>query len=225
MFQAFEKIQCDSELAVDGCHYERILENRYQEALNFYRDMFVPDEPVMRSISFDFDEEFKGYVASGLKQNLSIALISDATGEIVGVRLMNILNKNVTFDTANLKSEKFKLIADFILYLRSLADVFEHYSVEDVIRFSAISVHRDFRCKGIGSKLMKAAISYVGNLGLGPVVVTGEGSSNYAKRIYEKCGFDSLAEVVFADYKADGHVVFQGLEEHKLERLYGKVVP
>lgn len=221
---AFEKIKTDSELAVKGCHYELILKDRYQDALNFYRDEFVPDEPVGRCISLDFGDEYQALVMSELKHNMSIALVSDITGEIVGIRMMSIMNKNDEHDTSDLKSEKFKLIEDFLNYLADQNDVFEYYAVEDVVHFFAIGVHKDYRDKGVGSKLMKAAISLVRNLCVGPVVITGEGSSNYSKRIYEKFGFDILAEVVFADYKVNGVVVFQNLGEHKFERLYGKIV-
>ena len=162
---------------------------------------------------------------SELEDNMSIGLVSKATGELFGFRIMSVTNKDENeVDTSEVSSEKFKLIEDFLNHLAGLNNVFEHYDVEDVVHFFGIGVHRDWRGKGVGSKLMKAAMTFVANLGVGPVVVTGEGSSNYSKRIFEKFGFDILAEVAFADYKVNGEVVFQNLGEHKCERLYGKIV-
>ena len=162
---------------------------------------------------------------SELKDNMSLGLVSKATGDLVGFRIMSIINKSEhEVDTSDVKSEKFKIIEDFLIYLAGLNNVFEHYGVEDVVHFFGIGVHRDWREKGVGSKLMKAAITLVTNLDVGPVVITGEGSSNYSKRIFEKFGFDILAEVAFSDYKVNGEVVFQNLGEHKCERLYGKIV-
>ena len=44
------------------------------------------------------------------------------------------------------------------------------------------------------------AMSFVEHLDLGPMVVTGEGTSNFSKRIFEELGFDTLAEIMYADY-------------------------
>ena len=65
-------------------------------------------------------------------------------------------------------------------------NIFEHYGVDDVIHFYGFGVHGDFRRSGIGEKLMKAALSFVRNLDLGNVVIKGEGTSDYSKRVFEK---------------------------------------
>ena len=215
----------NKELAVEGCHYELVREDRYQDMMDYYRDHFIPDEPVGRGIGFVYDEDVEALVESELKFNMSIALVSNNSGKIVGIRMMSLISKSdEPEDTSQLNSYKMKLIEDFLIYLGQLNNVFDHYGVEDAVHFFAIGVHRDYRGRGIGLKLMKAAVELVKNLDIGGVVVTGEGSSNYSKKIYEKLNFDILAEVVFEDYKVDGVTVFQNLGEHTFERLYGKVV-
>lgn len=223
-FQALEKVQNDPALAVEGCQYELIPEDRYDEALNLYADHFVPDEPVGAAISLEWCDEYEDLVLSELEHNMSIGLIASNTGQLVGFRMISIMNKNDDIDTRYIKNEKFKLIEDFLKYLAELANVFEHYGVEDVFHFFAIGVHRDWRQKGIGSKLMKAGMSLVANLDVGPVVVSGEGSSNYSKKIYENLNFDILTEVQYAEYKVDGVAVFQNTGEHRSERVYGKII-
>ena len=41
------------------------------------------------------------------------------------------------------------------------------------------------------------------------------------KRLFEKVGFEMLAEVVYAEYKVDGKVVLSDKGDHKTERMYG----
>ena len=39
--------------------------------------------------------------------------------------------------------------------------------------------------------------------------------------MFEKLGFETLAEVVYDDYTVDGKIVSENLGEHKSEKLYG----
>ena len=224
IFQAFETLGRDTELSVEGCHYELVREDRYGDVLNFYSYQFVPDEPVGRCLSIDWNKDYEELVTSVLKFNISIAMVRDRTGEIVGIRLNRLINKNMEYDPSKFQSEKFKLIEGFYNNLAELEDIFLHYDVEDAVHFFALGVRRDNRGKGIGSKLMKAGISLVKNLNVGPIALTGEASSAHSMRIYEKSGFDMLAEIVYADYKVNGVVVFQDVGEETCQRLYGQIV-
>ena len=71
---------------------------------------------------------------------------------------------------------------------------------------------------------MQASLVFIRNLISGTAVVTGECSSNHSKRIYEKLEFDSLAEIMFEDYKVAGEIVMNNTGEHKSMRVYGKIV-
>ena len=82
-------------------------------------------------------------------------------------------------------------------------------------------VHRDYRQRRIGEKLMRAAISFVRNLGLGHVIIKGGGSSNFSHRLYEKVGFEILSELVYDEYKFEGINVLSNTGEHKTHKLYG----
>ena len=224
IFQAFETINCDQNIAVEGCHYELIWENRFQDILNFYRDHYVADEPINRSLSTSWDDDMQSLVLAFLKEKLSICLVSSTTGEIIGGRVCSIENKHNTIDTTKFKSEALRKAVDMTYYFDSLCNIFDHYKVDEVIHFAKLAVHRNFRGKGIGTKLMKAAIAFVKNLQLGPLVIKGEGSSNFSQRIYERLGFDILAELKYGDYKVNGDVVVTNAGENKSEKLYGKVI-
>ena len=82
-------------------------------------------------------------------------------------------------------------------------------------------VHKDYRHRGIGEKLMRAALYFIRNLNLGGVVIKAGGSSNYSKRVFEKLGFEKLSELTYAEFKMDGKVVIVNTGEHKSEIRYG----
>ena len=159
-----------------------------------------------------------------MQQNLSLVLVSDTTGEIIAGRITTISNKKDKFDKDQFRTEGFKKMIDLYCHLLSFCNVYDRYNVDEVVQFFGLGVHRDYRQRGIGYRVMKAALAMIQNLELGAVLVKGEGTSNYSKKIYEKNGFENLAEVIYDDYKEDGEVVFKTEPDQKSERLYAKVV-
>ena len=182
---------------------------------------------------------------------MSLILISDTTGEIVAVRV-NKISKNdehaneaqnedkehineshkennehineIHNDKGKPLSEGRKKLEQLGEAINSLINVYEHYNVEEVIEFMALAVHKDFRQKGIGLKIMNATLALIKNLELGGVIVKGEGSGNYVNKIFEKAGFDFLGEVVYKDFKVDGEIVFKDMGEHRAAMAFAKLV-
>ena len=161
-----------------------------------------------------------------IQKNMSLMLIDDSTDEVVACRVTNLAEKSEKFldELKNTKTEQIKIIIDLINHLKSLCDTLSHYDVDNAVHFLALGVHKDYRRRGIGGKVMSAAVEIVRQLGLGPVVVTGEGTSNYSKSIYEKLGFETNAEVIYDEYKVNGELVFKNMGDQKSIRLYGKIV-
>ena len=195
--------------------------------LDFYKEHYTPDEVVCSSLNVKWDEALKDLLMTYLQQDLSIALISSKSEEIIGGR-MTIINKRainkIEIDTGEIMSDAWRKFVDFMYHSESLCNVYDHYNVEEVVHFFKLVVHKNFRGKGIAMKLMKAAIAFIRNLDIGPLVIRGEGSSKFSQRIYEKLGFDVLAEVVYADYMVDGEVVVKNTGEHKSEKVYGMII-
>ena len=123
-----------------------------------------------------------------------------------------------------IKTELIKILIDLINHLKSLCNTLSHYDVKNAVHFLVLGVHKDYRRRGIGCKVMSAAVQLVKQLELGPVVVTGEGTSTYSQRIYEKLGFETNAEVIYDEYQVNGELVFKNMGDQKSMRLYGKVV-
>ena len=54
-FQAFDHIRYDPELATEGCHFELIKENRYQDMMNHIKNYYVPDELIGKSLNLHWN--------------------------------------------------------------------------------------------------------------------------------------------------------------------------
>ena len=220
LLQAIQKVNSNDNLKVDGLQYVLIREDRYEDVLNLYQDHFFPDEPLAQSIGLLMDDELRGLMRSAIQEHVSIALVSVETGKVVGGRVIKLETRNDTHDVSALKSDVLRTYVTIISELDRRCNIYNYYNVEDVIHFYGICVHSDYRRRGIGEKLMRAAVCFVSHLDLGDVVIKGEGTSVFSRQVFEKIGFETLSEVVFADYTVDGKAVTAGRGEHKLERLY-----
>ena len=221
LLQAIKMVNSTSRFEVMGFQYEIIRGYRYEDMLDFYRDHFFPDEPLAQSLGCVMGDELRGIMRSALQHNISIALVSCATKEIIGGRIIHIADRNDVHDASRLKAEPLRKVIDIMTELDRRCNIFDHYCVNDVIHFFGIGVRRDYRRRGIGEMLMRAAICFVRNLGLGDVIIKGEGTSTFSQRVFEKIGFDILSEIVYADYKVDRKAVTTGRGDHKCEKLYG----
>ena len=153
-------------------------------------------------------------------------LISDSTDEIVAIRVNSLGKKGTNFYPVDpsTKPEGMRKINGILQALRAKCDVYEQYNVTERMDFDALGVHRDHRRKGIGLKIMKAAIALVKNFGISPILIKGEASSNFSQKIYEKCNFDELGEILYNDYKEDGDVVFKMPEQQKSVKYYVRLI-
>ena len=153
-------------------------------------------------------------------------LVSDSTDEIVAIRVNSIGKKGVNFYPVDPSTmpEGMRKISGILQALRAKCDVYEHYNVTERMNCVALGVHRDHRRKGVGQKIMNAAIALVKNFGSRPILVKGEASSNYSKKIYENCDFDELGEILYKDYKEDGEIVFKTQEHQKSVKYYAKLI-
>lgn len=195
--KAFATIKADPEFAVPGCHYEIAREARHKDVLDFIRYHFKPDEPMGRSIAhvFPWNDELEGLWSSVLQQNVSLILSSDSPEDVVAVCVSAIFKKNKPGYQTTAKSEGLKKMLHMLMTLGSMCDVYKHYGVDEYISFVALGVHRDYRRRGVGLKVQKAAVAMATNFEIRPVLLEAEGTSMFSQMIYEKLGFDILAEI------------------------------
>ena len=202
-----------------------VREDRYEDMLDLYKDHFFPDEPISQSIGLTMDDELRDFMRKPLLQNLSIALVSSRTGELIGGRIIKVNNRQENrLPIATFKSEAMKKFAHISTEADKLCNIFDYYSVQEIFHFYGIVVRREFRRRGLGEKLMRAALLFIRSLDLGVVVLKGGGTSLYSQRLFEKMGFEKLSEVVYSEFKIDGEIVMTNTGEHKSEIRYGMCI-
>ena len=197
----------------------------YEESIKHTAEQLYPDEPLCSSLGMIMDDEVRAMSMGPLRQNMTVVLVNTKSREIIGQRVLSIMSIHDKIDLDKIKvpgNRKFLQLYDTI---NKKSDFWNHYKVEEAFHFFGLSVHRDFRRRGIGTKLMQAALLFIKNMNLGqPVLVKALGDSNYSHRIFERCGFDCLAEIMYDDYKVDGEQVVTGTGEHKSIKLFCKMV-
>ena len=170
------------------------------------------------------DLVMKAVTIGDLQQNLSLALISCETDEMIGIQILTIAQKHKLNPDDFKNSEKARQLMSFVAYKDTVVNVFDYYDVDELFAIFELAVHRDHRRKGIGCKLMLAATIFVSRMDIGPCVIKGNAASNYSKRIFEKLNFDNIKEVKFEDYKVDGVQVITSAGEVNSFKMYGKIL-
>ena len=222
--QAIQRVNADEECVVEDFRYEIVLEDRYEECCKHIAEHNFPDEPLCISFGLTMSKELKEIILGTIKQNMSIALISSKTNEIVGLRVIRLAKKENKFNPDDFRSTAVRNMLHFFEYINKTSDVFQYYDVDEIFEFFGLSVHRDHRRKGIGLRLMKAAIVFLSSMNIGPAVMKGSCSSNFSKRIYEKLDFEQLLEIKYDDYKVDGETVINNTGQHKSVKMYAKTI-
>lgn len=214
----------NSDLHLTDMHIELASEERAKEMVHFLIQYFCEDEPLSKSLGAVMDEDRKSIlVERHKKDNLSLLLISDISKEIIGVRTMKVeSSKEQGMYTREIQSKTLQTIWTFLSHKDAEMNVYKYYDVDCAVHFVNLGIHKDFRNRGLASLLMKAALQFVRNIGLDPVCITGEGTSNYSQRIYERFEFEVLHTVKYEDYKVDGEVVFKNTGDNKTCKFYVK---
>ena len=98
--QAIRKVNSDHRFDVEGYQYTVIREDRYEDMLDVYTHHFFPDEVVSRAVGVIVDDELRMFMLAAVQQNLSIALVSCQTQEIIGGRAIMLANRDDSHDVA-----------------------------------------------------------------------------------------------------------------------------
>lgn len=204
-------------------HIELASDARAEPMIDFLIEHFFPFETMCKSLQFVLPDQAKPLLLRRFSGNLSLLLIDDVTNEIIGVRTIIITHKDTrTFETSDDMVEKVKTIYTFLTFLNKKMDVFAYFGVDTAIHFINLGIHKQYRNRGLASKLMEAAMSFCGQTGLSTPCIKVEATSLYSQKIFEKLGFEALNTVYFADYKVNDEVVFKNTEPTTKAVMYVK---
>ncbi|XP_053404700.1 uncharacterized protein LOC128558681 [Mercenaria mercenaria] len=213
----------DAGLGLTGMHLELASDERVHEMVDFLIEHFFPDETLSKSIGLVISEYGKKLLVERYKDNLSLLLVSDVTNKVIGVRTIKVIPVGgQTINLSSIEDERIRKVITFLRHKGSDMNVYKYFGIDCAVHFINLGIHKDYRNMGLGSTLMNAAMSYVKEIGLDPVCITGEGTSDYSQKIYEKCSFEVIHTVKYEDYIKDGEIVFKNTGLNKSCKFYVK---
>lgn len=211
--------EISSELELIGMHIELQSDSRTDELVDFLLEQFFPDETIRKSLDIDMGDHYREMLKKRYCANLSLLLISDETGKIIGCRTMEITSaKEIEEELrtlSQLPDKKVETALTFLHHKDHEMDVFRHFNVDVAFHFLNLGIHRDYRQKGLASKMMQAALLFIERSGLEHPCITGDATSNASQKVYEKFDFEVLHKFVYEDYKVNGEVVIKNTGQNK----------
>lgn len=130
-----------------------------------YEAIYQPDENNLIPRDVINIPEVRVYIEHFGKQEDDFCLVGDVDGEIVGA-----------------------------VWVRILAGGIKGYgNIDDKTPEFAISLFKEYRNKGIGTRLMQTMIEYLKNKGYGQASLNVK-KENYAVKLYRKMGFEIVSE-------------------------------
>ncbi|XP_060602547.1 uncharacterized protein LOC132755670 [Ruditapes philippinarum] len=222
--KAFEKTR--GQFDIPGVKLVLVTEEYYEKTLELCRDYFVPDEPINKAVGLEYNDEMRSFWLQFLKLHLSLLFIDEESGEPIGFRTTNISCRDEKLDLCSIKSNPLREVLSFIAHCENESRFFDHYETDEAFNFLGLVVAEKYKRRGFATKLFRAALEMIRNLGFDEVYVKGGGTSNFSKKIYEREGFETLYEKFYDSYEVNGNFPIQNTGEHKSMKVYGlKVTP
>ncbi|WAR26696.1 DNAT-like protein [Mya arenaria] len=216
--KALEKIR--PKLDTEEYWFEILTPDQYVEAFDIMSNHFVPDEPICHATDVTWDNDFEKMTLDNLKDNVSLAMFSKKTGDMMGLRISGFLRRSdPPEDFSRMESKHVKDLFVFVTHRDKEIDIFNRYGVDEIFHFFCLGVRKEYRHHGLGDHLLTAALEMAKELGF--TVVKGEGTGNFSQHIYEKHGFETILNVTYNSYFIDGKPIGEKTGEHKSFKIYG----
>lgn len=124
----------------------------------FIKKFFVPDEPLIKYIGLDKEDESDEERERFDGQNLSDpTLVAEIDGKVIGVCISEIVDKNTEKTDKNKESNgKFAKIHHLITLIKEESNPFQYFSeASKAMAIQVVCVDRTYRGKGIAKRLME----------------------------------------------------------------------
>ena len=219
-FQAFQRTVKSFDFGT-GEAVLMVTDAHFDAGLSFIRDCYTIEEPINKILGLQWSDVMIEEWLSYFKLYLSIMLVNKTNGDIMGIRVTRIQKQDDTFLLDEYNDPKFKIMCEFTQHADEDADFFGTYQVTECFHFYGLAVHSNYRRQGIAEQLVRLSIRFLCNLGIDNVVIKGEGSSIFAQKIYEKCGFNILSESKLNDFKVNNVAPLHTKGLHCSQKGYG----
>lgn len=142
-------------------YIQDLTENYFDDAVDFIVEYHARGSIFHRAANTLSNEEgiqkARGMYRKVFEERVSLICVKADTNEIIGINAMLIKSK---LDAPNVPDddERFCLLTDAKNYIENSFNVMEHYDVDRYMLTAGLCVHRKYRCKGIGTQILKARI-------------------------------------------------------------------
>ncbi|XP_055617781.1 uncharacterized protein LOC129763058 [Toxorhynchites rutilus septentrionalis] len=148
---------------------EDLPENRVEDAITHMRNIFLRDEPMCGSVGLYKDpiglEEFGQMWRNIAAQKCAIVCFREGSDDIAGLNMLTVVSKDANKDY-KFKSEPLRLVYEAYVGLVKQANIFERYGVDHYLSAWGLSVHPNYRGRGIATELLRARIPICKAMGL-----------------------------------------------------------
>ena len=218
--QTFNRIKDGFDFG-DGEPVLILTDEHYKKALHLARYSFTKDEPVNVGVGLEWPEELENAWMTSFRYQVSFMVVNKINKEVMGIRITRIEKRDENKKIEQIKDPAFEKYVRFMNYADHKVNFFDKYPEKECFYFFGLGVDEKYRNQGLAEKMMKLALRFLSNLGVNNIAIKGEGSSNFSKRVYEKCGFETLYDLPFTEYKLEDIQVVQYEGIHKSMKGYG----
>ncbi|XP_052286730.1 arylalkylamine N-acetyltransferase-like 2 [Dreissena polymorpha] len=216
--QALDKIRGNFD--TENERLEIVTPDRYTEVFEILKHHFVPDEPLCRTFGVQWEQEFQDLATDVLGKNCSLCMIFKLSNEMMGIRLISYMHcADPPSNYDHMKYEELRELLRFLSCKNKEVDFFRRYEVEEAIQFFTLGVNKKFRQRGLGSRLLEAAVALGKELGF--KAVKGEATSNFSQRIYQNAKFECILDMLYDEYTFRGKKLSESTGEHKMTKVFG----
>ena len=224
LLQAFERARAEAKISTGKL--VRITERYYRVALDFARDYFMHDEPISGNAGVIWGPDVEEGWLDVFRQGYSLMIVSDDDKEeVISFRCTQVIKlENDPYKLDQISDPGTRRIWAHVDYCDKKAKVLEHFNATEALYLASLGVKTNYRQKGIAFEMMQAALLMYQYLGVEPICIKGEASSNYSKKVYAKTGFQQFYDMPYEDYIVDGEQVFKNTGVHKSLASLGQVL-
>ncbi|KAG5684337.1 hypothetical protein PVAND_013572 [Polypedilum vanderplanki] len=181
---------------------KKLPENRFKEALELYKNDFLPDEAmcVSKNIhkSANSINAFYDVWMESFQQNLSVGCFKG--DELVGVNCLVMCSKDANCkEQKDYKDDAVRDVFEAVGYSYNEANIFEKYNCDRFLGAYGLVVNKNYRGRGIATEIIKARIPLMKEIGLN---VTATAFSVFgSQQAAKNAGFEDVYVISYEDFK------------------------
>ena len=186
--------------------YQIIQSNQHEEALTFYYEHFLTQDPVFSCFgSIQRHPYIDNYVSKALNQNECWCAVDETSDEIISICLCTSIHEADLVDNNQQPPKLEEYLAqglpEGLAYVEfakretvSIKQIMNDYGVSQLVLIGGVGVHPDYQRRGIATTLFERAINHAVQRDYHLCVVGC--SSLYTQKLSEKLGFERINELV-----------------------------